>query len=78
MLPYPCQSRFCCLWGCSQHSRLDISVFLVPRRTLVCEKVFQEEGVAADVTLDAYPLEFIPLEPDLLSLEHDSAFKVAC
>ena len=43
---------------------------------MVCEKVFQEEGIFADVTLAEYPLDFIPFDSDILSLELDSAYKV--
>ena len=49
----------------------------MPRRTMVCEKVFQEEGIAADVTLSEYPLDFIPFDSDILSLELDGAYKVS-
>jgi hypothetical protein len=51
------------------------SVFLVPRRTLVFEKILEEEGVLGDLTIGEYSLYFIPLEPDLLSLEFDSSFE---
>ncbi|RPA81416.1 Sec1-like protein [Ascobolus immersus RN42] len=51
------------------------SVFLVPRRTLVFEKILEEQGVLGDVTIGEYPLYFIPLEPDLLSLELESSFE---
>lgn len=44
---------------------------------MVCEKVFQEEGVFADVTLAEYPLDFIPFDSDILSLELDTAYKAS-
>ena len=50
----------------------------MPRQTMVCEKVFQEEGIFGDVTLSEYPLDFIPFDSDILSLELDTAFKVTC
>ena len=53
----------------------DCSAFFVPRRTLVCEKILEDEGVVGDVTIGEYPLYFIPLEPDLLSLELESSFQ---
>ncbi|KAL3150677.1 hypothetical protein ABBQ32_000472 [Trebouxia sp. C0010 RCD-2024] len=56
-------------------TKLEYSVFFMPRRTMVCEKVFQEEGVFADVTLAEYPLDFIPFDSDILSLELDTAYK---
>ena len=49
----------------------------MPRRTMVCEKVFQEEGIFADVTLAEYPLDFIPFDSDVLSLELDTAYKAS-
>ena len=48
----------------------------MPTRTMVCEKVFQDEGVFADVTLAEYPLDFIPFDSDILTLELDTAYKV--
>jgi len=57
-------------------TELEYSVFFMPRRTMVCEKVFQEEGIAADVILSEYPLDFIPFDSDILSLELDGAYKV--
>ncbi|KAF8477599.1 Sec1-like protein [Kalaharituber pfeilii] len=53
----------------------DYSAFFVPRRTLVCEKILEEEGVVGDITIGEYPLYFIPLEPDLLSLELEQSFQ---
>ncbi|KAI9828676.1 MAG: hypothetical protein M1832_001779 [Thelocarpon impressellum] len=52
----------------------DFSVFWVPRRTLVCEKILEDEGVLGDVSMFEFPLYFIPLERDLLSLELDDSF----
>ena len=58
-------------------TQLEYSVFFMPRRTMVCEKVFQEEGIFADVTLAEYPLDFIPFDSDILSLELDTAYKAS-
>ncbi|KAF9436512.1 hypothetical protein BGZ76_003730 [Entomortierella beljakovae] len=51
------------------------SLFFVPRRTALCEKVLEDEGVFGDITKGEYHLDLIPLEDDLLSLEWDSTFK---
>ena len=51
-------------------------MFFMPRRAMVCEKVFQEEGIFGDVTLAEFPLDFIPFDSDILSLELDTAYKV--
>ncbi|KAI1320180.1 hypothetical protein EDD11_001784 [Mortierella claussenii] len=51
------------------------SLFFVPRRTALCEKVLENEGVSGEITKGEYHLDLIPLEDDLLSLEWDSTFK---
>ncbi|KAI7821112.1 Sec1-like protein [Kickxella alabastrina] len=53
----------------------DYSLHLVPRRTLLCERVLEEEGVLGDITVSEYRMDFIPLEDDLLSLELPNTFK---
>jgi len=42
---------------------------------LVCDKVLEEEGVLGDATIGEFPLYFIPLESDVLSLELEDAFE---
>lgn len=56
-------------------NKINYSVFFVPRRTLICERVLEEEGVYGDITLGEYHLDFIPLDEDLLSLELDDSFR---
>ncbi|KAF9360746.1 hypothetical protein BGX34_007526 [Mortierella sp. NVP85] len=51
------------------------SLFFVPRRTALCEKVLEDEGVFGEITKGEYHLDLLPLEDDLLSLEWDSTFK---
>ncbi|KAF9906448.1 hypothetical protein BX616_000721 [Lobosporangium transversale] len=51
------------------------SLFFVPRRTALCEKVLEDEGVFGEITKGEYHLDLIPLEDDLLSLEWDSTFR---
>jgi len=46
----------------------------VPRRTLVSEKILEEAGVLGDTNIAEFPLYFLPLEKDLLSLELDDSF----
>jgi vacuolar protein sorting-associated protein 33A len=52
----------------------EFSVIWVPRRTLVSDQLLEEAGVLGDVSIYEYPLYFIPLAEDLLSLELDAAF----
>lgn len=52
----------------------EFTIIWAPRRTLVCDKILEESGVLGDVSVDVFPLHFIPLEQDLLSLCLDNAF----
>ncbi|KAG8936355.1 hypothetical protein FRC02_002948 [Tulasnella sp. 418] len=51
------------------------TLVLVPRRTTLCDRVLEEEGVFGEVTISSYKLEFIPLEDDLVSLEYENTFR---
>ncbi|KAJ9615674.1 Vacuolar protein-sorting-associated protein 33 [Cladophialophora chaetospira] len=53
----------------------DISVCWIPRRTLVSNRVLEDEGVLGDVSVSELPIYFLPLENDLFSLELDEAFE---
>jgi vacuolar protein sorting-associated protein 33A len=46
----------------------------VPRRTLVSNKILEDEGVLGDVNVADFHLYFLPLEDDVLSLELGDAF----
>ena len=50
-------------------------MFWLPRRTIACERVLQEEGVYGDVAAGELPIDFIPFDCDVLSLELDTAFR---
>lgn len=52
----------------------EFSVFIVPRRTLVCNKILEDAGVLGDVSVEEFPLYLIPLEQDVLSLELPDSF----
>ncbi|KAJ1922315.1 Vacuolar protein-sorting-associated protein 33 [Mycoemilia scoparia] len=51
------------------------TLYMVPRRTLLCERILEEEGVLGDLTLGEFRMDFVPLERDLLSLELGGTFK---
>ncbi|GAV77193.1 Sec1 domain-containing protein [Cephalotus follicularis] len=50
-------------------------VYFVPRRTVSCEKVLEQEKVHHLVTIGEYPLYMVPLEEDVLSFELDLSAK---
>lgn len=43
----------------------------------MCEQLLDEGGILADVTVRELPLDWVPLEEDLLSLEMPWAFKAS-
>jgi vacuolar protein sorting-associated protein 33A len=47
----------------------------VPRRTLVSNKILEDEGLLGDVNVVELSLYFLPLEDDMLSLELNEAFE---
>ncbi|OAP63522.1 hypothetical protein AYL99_02749 [Fonsecaea erecta] len=52
----------------------EISVCWVPRRTLVSNRILEDEGILGDVNVSELPIYFLPLEDDMLSLELDESF----
>jgi hypothetical protein len=52
----------------------DFSIFWVPRRTLVSNQVLEESGIVGDVNISEFPLYFLTLDQDLLSLELEDSF----
>ncbi|CAO0801437.1 unnamed protein product [Mucor circinelloides] len=52
-------------------SKIDCWLFFVPERTMVCERVLEEEGVKGDITIGDYAMDWIPCEDDLISMELD-------
>ncbi|KAJ1327619.1 vacuolar protein sorting-associated protein 33A [Microdochium nivale] len=53
----------------------DFHIFWVSRRTLVSDNLLEEAGVLGDISISELPLEFFPIERDVLSLELDDAFR---
>jgi hypothetical protein len=47
----------------------EISIIWIPRRTLVSNKILEDEGILGDVSVSELPLYFLALEDDVLSLE---------
>lgn len=62
------------------HHRAGISksyyIYLVPRRTKLCDRVLEEEGVLGEIKeFKEFELDLIPFEEDLLSMEMDMSFR---
>ncbi|OZJ04384.1 hypothetical protein BZG36_02405 [Bifiguratus adelaidae] len=51
--------------------RIDYSLFLVPQQTLICKRVLEEAGILGDISIGSFPMEWIPFEDDLISMELD-------
>ncbi|KAL9254160.1 Vacuolar protein-sorting-associated protein 33-like protein [Drosera capensis] len=50
-------------------------VYFVPRRSVACEKILDEEKVHHLLTIGEFPLYMVPLDEDILSFELDDAYK---
>ncbi|KAI8098314.1 Sec1-like protein [Gilbertella persicaria] len=57
----------------SKTSKVECWLFFVPQRTMVCERVLEEEGVKGDITIGDYAMDWIPYEDDLISMELDTS-----
>ena len=56
-----------------------MTVCLVPRVTSLCMKFLENLGIRDLVKLRQCDINFIPIEPDVLTLEYESAFReIAC
>ncbi|KAK2461469.1 hypothetical protein APHAL10511_005932 [Amanita phalloides] len=51
------------------------TLLLVPRVSTLVSQILEEEGVLGGVNINSYGLHFIPLAPDVISLEDDRAFR---
>ncbi|EIN14426.1 Sec1-like protein [Punctularia strigosozonata HHB-11173 SS5] len=51
------------------------TLLLVPRVSVLVERILEEEGVLGEVSISSYNLQFIPLAEDVVSLELENAFK---
>ncbi|KAM6498628.1 ATP binding protein [Amanita muscaria] len=51
------------------------TALLVPRVSTLVSQILEEEGVLGDVSIGSYNLQFIPLAPDVISLENDKALR---
>ena len=56
---------------------IEYAVYFLPRRTIACERVFQEQGVYGDIVAGELDISFIPYDSDVLTLEMGSAFRVS-
>ncbi|GAB2223491.1 hypothetical protein Droror1_Dr00017632 [Drosera rotundifolia] len=50
-------------------------VYFVPRHSVACEKILDEEKVHHLLTIGEFPLYMVPLDEDILSFELDDAYK---
>lgn len=50
-------------------------VVFVPRKTMICQRVFEEEGVLGDLELAEFQLDLVPFDSDVMSLELPLAFR---
>ena len=58
-----------------QGGRYTYTLLMTPRITNICTSILQDEGVYGSIDVIAYPLEMVPLERDLLSLEAEDSYR---
>ncbi|KAL5116937.1 Vacuolar protein-sorting-associated protein 33 [Pleosporales sp. CAS-2024a] len=51
----------------------EFSIFWVPRRTMLSDQLLEEAGVLGEASVSEWPLFFVPLAEDVLSLELEDA-----
>jgi len=51
------------------------SIYFVPRRTMLCERVLAEQGVLGDVNTGEFALDLIPFDEDVLTMEMKPTYK---
>jgi hypothetical protein len=51
------------------------TIYFVPRRSLLCDKYLEDEGVYGDITLGEFHLDIIPFDDDTISLDMNTSFK---
>lgn len=51
----------------------EFSIFWVPRRTLVSDQLLEGAGVLGEASISEWPMYFVPLADDVLSLELEDA-----
>lgn len=53
-----------------------MSVFFIPQRSILCERLLKAEGVYGDLAIADIPVDWVPYDTDVLSLELESTFRV--
>lgn len=55
---------------------------MAPRVSVLCTQALKDDGVYGAIDLQPFPLELVPLEKDVLSLEYPNSyaaiFQVSC
>ncbi|KAG9146545.1 hypothetical protein Leryth_020442 [Lithospermum erythrorhizon] len=59
----------------SQGIQREYFLYFVPRRSVACEKILEEEKVHHLLTIGEYPLYLIPVDEDVISFDLDLAYK---
>ncbi|GAA0158477.1 membrane trafficking regulatory protein [Lithospermum erythrorhizon] len=59
----------------SQGIQREYFLYFVPRRSVACEKILEEEKVHDLLTIGEYPLYLIPMDVDLISFDIDLGYK---
>lgn len=50
-------------------------IYFVPRKTMICERVLEEQGVYGNVNVGEFMLDLLPFDDDVVSLELDNGYR---
>ncbi|KAM9994732.1 hypothetical protein ACTFIY_000926 [Dictyostelium cf. discoideum] len=53
----------------------EYSIVFVPRATILCQRVLEEQGVMGNFVISDFPLDIVPFDEDVLSLELASSYR---
>lgn len=53
-----------------------VRIAFAPRSTTACERALEENGIFDDVTIVDLPVDLVPYDDDVMSLEMPNSFKV--
>ncbi|EGC32075.1 hypothetical protein DICPUDRAFT_155993 [Dictyostelium purpureum] len=59
----------------SENLRKEYSIVFVPRATILCSRVLEEEGVMGNFVIHEFPLDIVPFDEDVLSLELSNSYR---
>lgn len=58
------------LFQSKSSTHLNVHVLLLPRRTMLAERIFEERGMLGQITMTPVLIDLVPIDRDVLSLDY--------